>query len=1121
MPAKILVLIVDDEPANLRATCRVLEAQGYATLSAENGQAALNLVRAEQPALAFVNVRLADMDGFELGRQMKQVPALADMFVVIVLDEQHDHKPQELGAETGVDDIIVRPITNVALLTRLRAMLYAREVKHSLRKQAQLLRERQEEMVAFNLTGQQINLALPLEAILPKALDVIFRAVRTDQAFIFLLENGKLELKAGMYADGSQAEHSLMEHSVGECLCGLAARDGRAIYSQDITKDLRCTLMECKRAGVRSFAALPLQTGDAIFGVLGLASFAERDFAEQSAFIQTLATQISFGVQNARLYETVQSELSQRKHLDDALQKKNRVLAALQETTLELISELDLHSLLENIVKRAGELVGTDSGFIDLLDADTQRLKPQVGVGGLVSSLDLECALGEGLAGQVWQSGQPLVVADYDAWAGRIGNFEPGKLAAVAGVPLLSGETVVGVLGLAYQQPSSQVFEAEALQLLVQFARLASIAIANARLFSAQQQELAERKRAEQALKSSDERFRLAFLTSPDSININRLADGVYVDANEGFTHITGFERDEVIGKSSLEINIWNDPADRARLVEGLRQHGEVKNLEAQFRMKDGHLLTAMMSARIIMLDGVAHILSVTRDIDEKKRAEDALKASEQKFRRVVEASPGAMYFFRLEQDERLILMDANPAADRIMGISHQALLGMTVEQAFPSIVGTIYPEMYRQVARGELGPQAFEVKVKDERLEADFYVQVFQTTPGSILVDFDDISERKQNEQALSEREFWLRESQRVGRIGSYILDIKKSTWACSDVLDEIFGIQPFYEKNLETWNNLVHPDEREAMLAYFMQNVIEANQPFDKEYRIIRVANGEGRWVWGRGELVFDESGAAVRMIGTIQDVTERKQAEEQIKKLNAQLEQRVAERTTQLQAANQELEAFAYSVSHDLRAPLRGIDGWSLALQEDYGAQLDERGNNYVQRVRSETRRMGQLIDDLLQLSRLTRGEMQVAPVDLSALAQAVVARLREALGQRQVEFSIQPGLVAQADGHLLEIVLTNLFDNACKFSGARPLAQIDFGQTIQNGKLAYFVRDNGAGFDMMYATNLFGAFQRMHTQSEFPGTGIGLATVQRIIHRHGGAIWADAKPEMGAVFYFTLG
>jgi PAS domain S-box-containing protein len=815
-----------------------------------------------------------------------------------------------------------------------------------------------------------------------------------------------------------------------------------------------------------------------------------------------------------------EAAVHERKRLDESLQEKNKVLAALHETTLELISEHDLQTLLENIVKRAGQLVGTESGFLDLVEPGTQRLKPQVGLGALVDSLKYESQPGQGLAGVVWQSGQPMVVDDYESWSRRMPDFAPGKLSSVAGVPLISGGRVVGVLGLAYSPPSTRSFGLDALELLTQFARLAAIAIENARLFSALQQELADHHRAEQALRTSEERFRLAFRISPDSININRMEDGLYVDINEGFTRLTGYTREEVLGKTSLELNIWHDPQDRARLVAGLRRDGVVNNLEAQFQMKDGRLITALMSARIIMLDEVPHLLSITRDIDEKKHIEEALRDSEVKFRRVVEASPTAMHFYQLENHDRLVLLDANPAADRMLGISHQALKGGTLEEAFPNLVTTGIPEIYKKVASGELGPQAFETQYYDESLGGYFDVHVYQTSPGFILVNFIDISERKKTEQALREREFWLSESQRVGRIGSYSLDIPRNRWESSDVMDDIFGIQPDYEKTLLSWNGLVHPDEREAMLDYFNRHVISEKQPFDKEYRIVRPKNGEERWVWGRGELVFGEDGAPVRMIGTIQDVTARRQAEEQIRSLNAQLEQRVAERTTQLQMANKELEAFAYSVSHDLRAPLRGISGWSQALLEDYAEQLDDQGRKYLERVGNETRYMGQLIDDLLQLSRLTRSEMKFGPVDLSALALAITKRLKETLGERKVEFVIQPGLVAQGDTHLLEIALTNLLSNACKFTGTRELARVEFGQTLQNGKQAYFVRDNGVGFDMIYARNLFGAFQRMHKQSEFPGSGIGLATVQRIIHRHGGLIWADSKPDEGAVFYFSL-
>lgn len=262
--------------------------------------------------------------------------------------------------------------------------------------------------------------------------------------------------------------------------------------------------------------------------------------------------------------------------------------------------------------------------------------------------------------------------------------------------------------------------------------------------------------------------------------------------------------------------------------------------------------------------------------------------------------------------------------------------------------------------------------------------------------------------------------------------------------------------------------------------------------------------------------ETDEGMLIFSDIRDVTEQKEVERKLQELN----ERLARDNADLQALNKELESFSYSVSHDLRAPLRAIDGFGQALLEDCAERLDDAGRGYLDRIRQAAQRMGLLIDDLLKLSRVTRTEMNLDEVDLSAVAETVARNLQQSAPQRAVEFVIAPRLCVQGDPRLLRIAMENLLGNAWKFTAERAPARIEFGRIGFNGEPAYFVRDNGAGFDMAYAGKLFGAFQRLHDAARFPGTGIGLATVQRIVLKHGGRIWADAETNKGATFYFTL-
>jgi len=307
------------------------------------------------------------------------------------------------------------------------------------------------------------------------------------------------------------------------------------------------------------------------------------------------------------------------------------------------------------------------------------------------------------------------------------------------------------------------------------------------------------------------------------------------------------------------------------------------------------------------------------------------------------------------------------------------------------------------------------------------------------------------------------------------------------------------------------VHPEDRECTLIETGQ--IQAGEPMDHFENRYLCKDGSLRWFWWKGHNLEDEG----LIYANARDVTDQKKAQEEIRLLNETLR----ERASQLDASNQELEAFSYSVSHDLRAPLRGISGFAQALEEHSGSSLDATSRGYLMRVRRAADRMGYLIDDLLKLSRLTRTEMHLEAVDLSAQAESILTQLSQREPERSVQWYIRPDIIVQADEALMRVLMENLLENAWKFTSKNSAARIEVGtmSTETNPNVCY-VRDNGVGFDMRYASKLFGAFQRLHSMVEFPGTGIGLATVQRVVRRHGGRVWADAQINVGSTFYFVV-
>ncbi|MBE7552049.1 MAG: PAS domain S-box protein [Anaerolineales bacterium] len=745
---------------------------------------------------------------------------------------------------------------------------------------------------------------------------------------------------------------------------------------------------------------------------------------------------------------------------------------------------------------------------------------------------------------------------------------------------------------------------------------------------------------------------------------------------------------------------------------------------------------------------------SLSNTVVEAAMAEEALRASEERLRAIIDMAPFGAHSYELQPDGRLIFLGGNRSADRILTVDHSLLIGKTIEEAFPGLVSTPVLEAYRRVAASGESFDSDQVTYAEEQLRGAFEVHAFQTGPNRMATFFRDITERKRAEVALQESEqkfravvqnaqaiifildregkFLLSEGQALAKLGlapgqvvgrsalelykdypsvlegikgalagepvhitnvikDVVFDVVFSpyynleglltgvTGIAIDIterkqveqalqekteeLDRFFtvaldllcitGTDGYFRRMNPQWEvvlgyslselegqrflNLVHPDDQARTLAalgelrtqksvlnfvnryrckdgsyrwiewrsYPVGNLVYAaarditerkraeekigkladlnqtildtvtagisyvvdrktqwaNKAFLKMFgldqndvigvdtSILYANEGEYKRIGdkaypaiARGEVYSTEvlmkrkdggvfwinlNGKAIDQgkpfegsIWIEQDITERKRAEEEIQRLNAELEQRVIERTAQLEAANKELEAFSYSVSHDLRAPLRAIDGYTRILMEDYEPILDSEGQRVCAVIRQQTQRMSQLIDDLLAFSRLSRAQMQAVPIDMERLVHAVFDELTAAESRARLDFCIGDLPPALGDPTLIRQVWVNLLSNALKFSAKRERAVIEVSGKPEAGGNIYTVCDNGVGFDMRYIDKLFGVFQRLHSEREFEGTGVGLAIVQRIIRRHGGRVWAEGAVDQGATFTFTL-
>jgi PAS domain S-box-containing protein len=491
----------------------------------------------------------------------------------------------------------------------------------------------------------------------------------------------------------------------------------------------------------------------------------------------------------------------------------------------------------------------------------------------------------------------------------------------------------------------------------------------------------------------------------------------------------------------------------------------------------------------------------------------DALRASEERFRSLVETTSDWVW----EVDRSGAYTYASPQVYDLLGYRPKEILGKTSFDLMPSDEAQRIGALFQDAVTNQKPLERLENVARHK----DGHLVVLETSGVPFLDAYGrvwgyrgidrDITDRKRAEEALRESEERFRLFMHHFPGLAYIKDTATRVLFANQGFMTYLNIAP--TEILGKTNQDVFPIEFAERITADDRRIVESGQSEEiEEYY--------GGRVWSTYKFILPQPDHPPLLGGFTLDITERTRAEEEIRRLNDELEQRVVKRTAQLEAAVKELEAFSYSVSHDLRAPLRAIDGFTRILVEDYGPSLDAEGKRVCAVISDNTRHMGQLIDDLLAFSRLSRADMRPMAIDMETLAEAAFRQLTTPESRERIEFRLGSLPLAVGDPTLIGQVWMNLLSNALKFSSKRERAVVEVGCQAGEGESIYYVRDNGAGFDMRYAGKLFGVFQRLHSEREFEGTGVGLAIVQRAIHRHGGRVWGEGEVDKGAAFFFTL-